>query len=73
MTFEEQVLEKLRQLPAQRQEEVLAFVASLQDDSRRVPRRSVRGLWSDLNVTVSDKDLENVRREIWGSFPRDFS
>lgn len=33
MTVEQQVLEKLRELPPQKQEEVLAFVSRLQEKS----------------------------------------
>ena len=73
MTVEEQVLEILRGLPPQRQQEVLAFVASLQGRSGHKPRRSLLGLWADLDVNVSDKDIAKSRREMWGSFPRDIS
>lgn len=73
MTVEEQVLEKLRQLPPQGQREVLAFIAKLQEQSRPKPRRSLFGLWADLDVTVSDKDIAKSRSEMWGSFPRDVS
>jgi hypothetical protein len=70
MTVEQQVLEKLRELPPQKQEEVLAFVSRLQGNG---PRRSLLGLWSDLGVKVSEEDIAEARREMWGSFPRDVS
>lgn len=73
MTVEEKVLEILRELPPQRQQEVLAFVASLQQGSGTKARRSLLGLWADLGVKVSDKDIATSRREMWGSFPRDAS
>jgi hypothetical protein len=73
MTVEEQVLEKLRQLPPHRQREVLAFIAGLQNTSGFKPRRSLLGLWADLNISVSDKEIAESRREMWGSFPRDIS
>jgi len=38
MTIEEMVLEKLRGLPPEKQEEVLKFVESLQVGSNRVPQ-----------------------------------
>jgi len=73
MTVEQQVLEKLRELPPQKQEEVLAFVSRLQEKSGTGPRRSLLGLWSDLGVKVSEEDIAEARREMWGSFPRDVS
>lgn len=33
------------------------------------PQRSLRGLWR--GQTVSDKDIAEVRKELWGSFPRE--
>jgi len=73
MTVEEQILEKLRQLPPERQQEVLAFAASLQGKSGHKPRGSVLGLWADLDIKVSDNDIAKARREMWESFPRDVS
>ncbi|MGH9798727.1 MAG: hypothetical protein ACRD82_00025 [Blastocatellia bacterium] len=31
-------------------------------------RKSLRGLWRGLNV--SDEDIAEARREMWGDFPR---
>jgi hypothetical protein len=73
MTVEEQVLEKLRALPPQRQEEVLAFVSVLQERAQRRERRSLLGLWSDLDVRVSEQDIAEARSEMWARFPRDVS
>jgi hypothetical protein len=73
MTVEQQVLEKLRELPPQKQEEVLAFVSRLQERIRQQPRRSLAGLWTDLDVNVSEEDISQARQEMWGDFPRDVS
>ncbi len=73
MTVVEKVLEMLRELPPQKQQEVLAFVASLQHRSEGKPRLSLLGLWADLDVKVSDKDIAKSRREMWEDFPRDVS
>jgi hypothetical protein len=74
MTIEEQVLEKLRDLPPEKQKEVLEFVDSLKDkDGSKKPRRSLRGLWADLNFHITEADIAEARREMWGNFPRDIS
>jgi hypothetical protein len=73
MTVEDQVLQKLREFPPERQKEVLAFVSQLQEKSSNGPRRSLLGLWSGLDVKVSEQDIAEARREMWGSFPRDVS
>ncbi len=73
MSIEEAVVEKLRALPPQHQQEVLEFVESLeQRGAVKQPRRNVKGLWADLNVTITEEDIAQARREMWGSFPRDF-
>ena len=35
---------------------------------RSAPRKSLRGLWRGLDV--SEEDIAEARREMWGSFPR---
>ena len=36
---------------------------------RPVPRKSLRGLWRDLGIT--EEEIAEARREMWGSFPRE--
>lgn len=73
MTVEELVLEKLRELPPQKQREVLAFVNLLQEKVQSGTRKSLHGLWAGLDVNVSEADISDARREMWGGFPRDIS
>ena len=74
MTIEQQVLEKLRDLPPEKQKEVLVFVESLKkEDDKPQPRRSLRGLWADLNINITEEDIAAARREMWSNFPRDIS
>lgn len=74
MNIEEQLLEKLRGLPPEKQKEVLDFVDSLKGkDGTGKPRRSLRGLWKDLNIHITEEDIAEARREMWGKFPRDIS
>jgi hypothetical protein len=71
MTIEEQVLEKLRHLPPHKQKEVLDFVDSLKgQEGTKKPLRSLLGLWADLNVHITEEDIAEARREMWGNFPR---
>ena len=74
MTIEQQVLEKLRDLPPEKQEEVLDFVDFLKEkNGSKKPLRSLRGLWKDLNIDITEEDIAHARREMWGNFPRDVS
>jgi hypothetical protein len=77
MTIEEAILEKVRKLPPEKQREVLDFTGFLEARSAHVdpseprpPRKNLRGLWADLNI-VSEKDIAEVRREMWQNFPRE--
>ena len=69
MGIEESILERLRTLPAEKQREVLRFVESLQQKSpTKHPRRSLKGLWTDLEVDITEEDITEARREMWGGF-----
>ena len=72
MTVEQQVLEKLRELPPEKQQEVLEFVDSLSEkNGARKPLRSLEGLWADFDIQITEEDIAEARREMWGNFPRD--
>lgn len=74
MTIEEMVLVGLRELPPEKQKEVLEFVESLKErNGPRKPLRSLEGLWADLGIEITPEDIAEARREMWGNFPRDVS
>lgn len=74
MTIEEMLLEKLRELPPEKQAEVLQFADSLKTTKESQKRlRSLEGLCEDLNVEITEEDIAQARREMWGNFPRDIS
>jgi hypothetical protein len=73
MSIEEKVVEKLRELPPEKQQEVLLFMESLEAKGGTTsPRRSLLGLWEDLNCHITEQDIAEARQAMWGSFPRDF-
>ncbi|MBL8234075.1 MAG: hypothetical protein JNL98_36600 [Bryobacterales bacterium] len=72
MTTEQEILEKVRALPVEKQQEVLRFADSLvQPATPKSQLRSPRGLWADLDVNISEEDIAELRREMWKNFPRD--
>lgn len=74
MTVEEKVLEKLRDLSPEQKDEVLHLVETLSGQKVSAqPLRSLRGLWADLNIEITEEDIAETRREMWGNFPRDIS
>jgi predicted signal transduction protein with EAL and GGDEF domain len=72
MNIEQAVLEKLRQLPVDKQQQLLDFAEFLsQKTTSKMPLRSVRGLCADLKVDITEEDIAQARQEMWGNFPRD--
>lgn len=73
MSLDDYFLQKLRQLPPDKQREVIDFVEFLHKKtaSSKTPRRSVKGLWADLGLDVTEQDIAEARMECWSSFPRE--
>jgi hypothetical protein len=69
-SIEEAVVAKLRELPAEKQREVLDFASFLGTKEKR-PRKSLYGLWKDLDISISEEDIAEARKEMWGNFPRE--
>lgn len=72
MSLEQAILETIRALPAEKQREVLAHATRLRAETGRTrPFKSVRGLWTDLGVSLSPDEIDENRREMWRNFPRE--
>jgi hypothetical protein len=72
MSIERAILEAVRALPAEKQQEVLNHAARLRDEAgRKRPFKSVKGLWADLSISLSSEDIEENQREMWLNFPRE--
>jgi siroheme synthase (precorrin-2 oxidase/ferrochelatase) len=73
MTLEQAILDVVRALPPDKQEEVLNHAQHLREQimQARRPRRVGRGLWANLNIDLSAEEIDEARREMWKNFPRD--
>jgi hypothetical protein len=72
MRVEEAVLEKIKAMPPNRKQEVLDFVEFLEaKEVKPQPRRSLYGILSDLDAEITEEDVEEARKEMWGNFPRE--
>jgi hypothetical protein len=72
MSLEQAILEAVRALPAEKQQEVLNHAAKLRDEAgRKNPFKSVKGLWADLGVSLSQEEIEQNQRDMWRNFPRE--
>ena len=68
--IEEAIAARVRELPPERQQEVLDFANFLGSKAKR-PRKSMYGLWKDLGISFSEQDIAEARKEMWGNFPRE--
>jgi len=67
MTLEQAILDAVRALPVDKQQEVLDHVKHLRGESEqpRKARKSGRGLWADLNIDLSGEEIDEARGEMW--------
>lgn len=66
------IADKIRSLPADKIGEVDDFVEFLRQRAvQRQPGESLHGLWADLDIDITAEDIAEVRREMWGGFPRE--
>lgn len=72
MSVEQAILDAVRLLPFDKQQEVLAHVTSLRDDTTpKKPFRSVKGILAGRGIAISSEDIDEVRQEMWKDFPRE--
>jgi len=72
MTIEDAILEKVRALSPEQQAELLAVADSMSKQTQpKPPLRSPEGLWANFDFSISEEDIQELRREMWKNFPRD--
>ena len=74
MTTWEIIAEKTKELPTDKQQQILDFVEFVR---ARTPHekglKDPAGLLADLGVDINEEALSEARREMWGAFPRESS
>jgi hypothetical protein len=72
MSVEQAILEAVRALPADKQQEILSHATRLREEAAQPkPFKSIKGLWADLGISLSAEDIEENQREMWKNFPRE--
>ena len=65
----------LRKLPLRERIKAITIVLSETEHdflvSKPVKRKSLYGLWKDLNVHLTTEDIDQARQEMWANFPRE--
>jgi hypothetical protein len=73
-TLEEALAVALKLSPRDKVRLVERVVSTLErevTDSPQTPRRSFFGLLAEFGPAPSEEDFEEIRREMWGNFPRE--
>ncbi|NJK58966.1 MAG: DUF2281 domain-containing protein [Pleurocapsa sp. SU_5_0] len=72
MNIEQNVLNKMRQLPIEKQQELLDFAEFLaQKNAIQLKLKTIKGLCDDLTTNLTEEDIAEARKEMWGNFPRE--
>lgn len=43
------------------------------DEYSRRPHRQIKGMLAEMGIEVTEKDIHDIRSEMWKNFPRDIS
>ena len=73
MNTEQTLIDLIRALPPEKQQEVLDHAQRLRasNGGTKPPRKSGRGLWADLGIDLTAEDIDKARGEMLKNFPRD--
>ena len=72
MVSEEVLLQKIKVLPPDLKQKAIEFVESLQKEARKkTPRVSLKGIWADMNVNITEEDIREARNEMWRGYTKD--
>jgi hypothetical protein len=70
MTVEQAILDAVRSLPLDKQQELLSHANRLRDEATpQRPFRSIKGLLSGRGISISAEDIDEVRSTMWKNFP----
>lgn len=72
MSVEQAILDAVRLLPFDKQQEILSHATRLRDEAApKKPFRSIKGILAGRGISVSAEDIDEARREMWKNFPRE--
>ena len=72
MTLEQLLWNKLKELPIDKQQELLDFADFFSQQSIiQATLTSIRGLCDDLKVDITEEEIQQLRQEMWSNFPRE--
>ena len=73
MSVEQAIVEAVRALPSDKQQEILEYANRLRAEAPgpKKPFKSIKGLWAGHGISISAEEIDEMRREMWKDFPRE--
>ena len=74
MTLKDSLVAVLEDLSVEEQMELLSYAKLLKSKNPvKRPRKSLKGMWADLDIHITEEDIKEVRREMWGNLDEKFA
>jgi len=72
-TIKDAVVGILEVLPPEQQQDILAFAEFVKfRNTVKRPRKSLKGMWANLNIDITEEAIKQVRREMSGNLDEKF-
>jgi hypothetical protein len=72
--IEETLIAVIKTLPPEKQQALLEFAEFLQ--AKTIPKfssKSIKGLWANGDINLTEEELSATRKEMWANFPKDIA
>ncbi len=70
--IEETLIAVIKTLPIEKQQALLEFAEFLQaKTASKSPSQSIKGLWANADINLTEEELSTTRKEMWANFPKD--
>ena len=70
--IEETLIAVIKTLPPEKQQTLLEFAEFLQAKTTpKAPSKSIKGLWANADINLTEEELSTARKEMWANFPKD--
>ena len=69
--IEETLIAVIKTLPIEKQQALLEFAEFLQAKTiSKNPSKSIKGLWTNTDINLTEEELSATRKEMWANFPK---
>ena len=72
--IQETLIAVIKTLPPEKQQALLEFAEFLQ--AKATPKsssKSIKGLWANADINLTEEELSATRKEMWTNFPKDIA